>query len=195
MAAAQQNAMNDMQLARQLSMPAPAPSGGLPAPVGTQVLRRGSTASESPSEANTTITQAVAQAQGQQPRTIDASQPLTEQQELQALRLTISTWRELESEVSRLGQAIREKKKHQKVLEEMILRTMKKYNIGAVDLKGSGGRLIYRRQTTKVTLNPKTLVGLLATHMKSESAAADAIKFINENRAAKVRESILYEKD
>lgn len=124
----------------------------------------------------------------------DPSQLLNEQQELQTLRQIIMTWRELEAEASELSQQVREKKKRQKALEEMILRIMKKYNIGALDLKGSGGRLLYRRQTTKTSLNPKTLVGLLSEHLKSETAAADAIKYINEHRGSKVRESLLYEK-
>jgi hypothetical protein len=146
------------------------------------------------SEAGTTITQAVANAQQGAPRTFDANTPLTEQQELQTLRQIISTWRELEREASELAQEAREKKVKQKALEEMILRIMKKYNIGALDLKGSGGRLLYRRSTTKQTLNPKTLTGLLADHLKSETAAAEAIKYINEHRGAKVKESLLYEK-
>ncbi len=150
-------------------------------------------ASHSPSEANTTITQAVAN--GQRNITVDTTQALTQQQEIQQLRLIIATWRELESESSELSAQIREKKKRQKALEEMILRTMKKYNVGAVDLTGSGGRLIYKKQTTKVGLNPKTLVGLLAGHLKSETAAAEAIKYINENRASKLSERLLYEKD
>lgn len=148
------------------------------------------------SEAHTTITQAVAQAQAQRSAPVlDTSTPLTEQQELMTLRQIIVTWRELEGEVSELSQEVREKKKRQKALEEMIMRIMKKYNIGALDLKGSGGRLLYRQESKKCGLTPKILVGLLASHLKSETAAADAIKYINENRAAKVRESLLYEKD
>ena len=77
----------------------------------------------------------------------------------------------------------------------MILRIMKKYNIGALDLKGSGGRLLYRKQTTKAALNPKTLTTLLSTHLKSETAAAEAIKYIVDNREARPRESLLYEKN
>ncbi len=157
--------------------------------------RRGSDASNSPSEAHTTITQAVATAQAGQPRTFDANQTLTEQQELQTLRQIIVTWRELEQEASDLAQQAREKKVKQKALEEMILRIMKKYNIGALDLKGSGGRLLYRRQTTKTGLTPKALIGLLSDHLKSETAAQDAIKYINEHRGSKVRESLLYEKN
>lgn len=120
--------------------------------------------------------------------------PITEQQELQNLRQIIVTWRELANEVGTLNEQVREKRKRQKAMEEMILRIMKKYNIGALDLTGSGGRLLHRKQTTKGALNPKVLTGLLATHLKSETAAAEAIKYISDNREARVRESLLYEK-
>jgi hypothetical protein len=169
--------INQIQVSKQVAL-----DGG--------AQRRDSTVSD----ARTTITQAVAQAQRAAP-VLDTTTPLTEQQELQTLRQIIVTWRELEGEVSELSQQVREKKKRQKALEEMILRIMKKYNIGALDLKGSGGRLLYRRQSTKAGLTPKVLVGLLADHLQSETAAAEAIKYINEHRAAKVRESLLYEKD
>jgi hypothetical protein len=155
-----------------------------------QIERRGSV---SLSEANTTITQAVANAQTT--AIIDTANPITEQQELQNLRQIIATWREIETEVSALNAELREKRKRMKALEEMVLRIMKKYNIGALDLKGSGGRLLYRRQTTKTALNPKVLTGLLASHLKSETAAAEAIKFIGENRESRIRESLLYEKN
>jgi hypothetical protein len=151
----------------------------------------------------TTITQAVAAAQkGAASLSGDAAAaaaldgpPMTEQQELQMLRQIIVTWRELERKASELSAEAREKKKRQKALEEMILRIMKKYNIGALDLKGSGGRLLYRRQASKTGLNAKVLSGLLADHLKSETAAAEAIKYINEHRGSRVRESLLYEKD
>lgn len=119
----------------------------------------------------------------------------TEQQELQNLKQIIVNWRELQGEVSNLNEQVREKRKRMKALEEMILRIMKKHNIGALDLKGSGGRLLYRRQTSKLGLTPKVLSGLLTEHLKSETAATDALKFINEHRAARVRESLLYEKE
>jgi len=149
------------------------------------------------SAAGTTITQAVANAMQNSTETtvVDAVNPITEQQELQNLRQIIMTWRELEGEISTLSAQVREKNKRKKALEEMILRIMKKYNIGALDLKGSGGRLLYRKQTTKAALNPKVLTGLLSTHLKSETAAADAIKYINEHREARPRESLLYEKN
>jgi len=151
-----------------------------------------------PSMASTTFPQMVARAQREQEATtevVDTSASLTDQQELQNLRQIIVSWRELESEVSTLSAQIREKNKRKKALDEMILRIMNKNNIGALDLKGSGGRLLLRKKTTKAALNPKTLTGLLTTHLKSETAAADAIKFINEHRGAKPSESLLYEKN
>ena len=118
-----------------------------------------------------------------------------DQQELLSLKDIIVSWREIDSEVSELNAQIREKRKRQKTLEEMILRIMKKNNIGALDLKGSGGRLLYRRQTTKGTLNVKSIMEMLTQHLKSETAAAEALKYINEHRGGKVRESLLYEKE
>ena len=117
----------------------------------------------------------------------------TEQQELNTLKEVIVSWRQLSSEMSELNSQVRERRKKIKALEEVILRIMKKNNIGALDLKGSGGRLLYRRQTSKATLNIKTLNELLTQHLKSETAAGDALKYIAENRGGKLRESLLYE--
>ena len=114
--------------------------------------------------------------------------------EMQTLKEIIVAWRDMETEVTSLSSQIREKKKKQKTMEEMILRIMKKNNIGALDLKGSGGRLLYRKHTTKGTLNVKTLTEMLTQHLKSETAAAEALKFIHDNRGARVKESLMYER-
>jgi len=117
------------------------------------------------------------------------------QQELSQLSNIIKEWKETNEQVKTLNEQIREKRKRLKVQEEMILRIMKKHNIGALDLKGSGGRILYRRSTSKGGMNEKLLFGLLSQHLKSETAAADAVKFITENREAKTKESLLYEKE
>jgi hypothetical protein len=80
-------------------------------------------------------------------------------------------------------------------MQDMILRIMKKHNIGALDLKGSGGRILYRRSSSKTSINDKVLFNLLSEHMKSETNAAAAVKFINERRDTKAKESLVYEKD
>lgn len=115
--------------------------------------------------------------------------------DLQNLKEVIRSWRELNTEVSDLNAQLREKKKRQKALEDVILRTMKNNTIGALDLTGSGGRIIYRRQTKKGTLNLKSISELLGQHLKSEEAATNALKFMLEHRGGKVHESILYEKE
>jgi hypothetical protein len=119
----------------------------------------------------------------------------TDQTELQQLSTVIRTWRELVKETEELTAALKEKRKRKLALEEMILRIMKKNNIGALDLSSSGGRLLYRRQTTKGSLAQKDMVRLLGEHLKSEQKAAEAIQYITEHRGSKVKESILYEKD
>ena len=117
------------------------------------------------------------------------------QQELQNLSQIIKDWKEANEQIKELNEQVREKRKRLKVQEEMILRIMKKHNIGALDLKGSGGRILYRRSTSKGGMNEKLLFGLLTQHLKSEVDAASAIKYITEHREAKTRESLLYEKE
>jgi hypothetical protein len=107
----------------------------------------------------------------------------------------IKAWRENHKETVELTAQLKEKKKRGKAMEEVILRVMKKNNIGALDLQSSGGRLLYRRQTSKAGLGQKDMARLLAEHMKSEQAAATALQYIAEHRGTKVKESLLYEKD
>lgn len=109
--------------------------------------------------------------------------------------MMIKSWRENQKELDELNAQVKEKKKRSKAMEEVILRIMKKNNIGALDLTSSGGRLLYRRQTTKGSLAQKDLQRLLGEHLKSEERAADALKFIAEHRGSKVKESLLFEKD
>lgn len=119
----------------------------------------------------------------------------TDANEVAQLSMMIKTWREIQKETEELNAQIKEKKKRSKVMEEMILRIMKKNNIGALDLASSGGRILYRRQTTKAGLGQKDMARLLAEHLKSEQAASTALQYIAEHRGSKVKESLLYEKD
>lgn len=121
--------------------------------------------------------------------------PPTDQNELQQLSIVIRTWRELNKEIDELSAQVREKKKRKLALEEMILRIMKKNNIGALDLKSSGGRLLYRKKTTKGSLAQKELSRLLGEHLKSEDAAQKAIEYITEHRGSKVKDTLMFEKD
>lgn len=121
--------------------------------------------------------------------------PVAAANELKQLSTIITNWKELTAELRTMNEQVREKRKRLKVMEEMILRIMKKHNIGALDLKGSGGRILYRRSSSKTGINDKVLFNLLSEHLKSETNAAAAVKFINEHRDTKAKESLVYEKD
>ena len=127
--------------------------------------------------------------------TLSPEEQIRAQQELSQLASIIKEWKETSEQIRVLNEQVREKRKKIKVQEEMILRIMKKHNVAALDLKGSGGRILYRRSTTKGGMNDKLLFGLLSQHMKSETSAAEALKYINEHREAKPKESLVYEKE
>ena len=110
-----------------------------------------------------------------------------------AKRNLIKTWKALADETKDLKEQMREKMKRQKAMEEMILQSMKRNNIGALDLKSSGGRLLYRRKTSKGSLGNRDITKLLADHLKSETKAAEVMKYLDEHRGSKVKESLLYE--
>lgn len=115
--------------------------------------------------------------------------------DLTTLPNLIKTWKTLQDETKELQSSVREKKTRLKALEEMILQSMKRNNIGALDLRSSGGRILYRRKASKESLGSKNLAKLLAEALKSEQKANEALKYIDEHRGSKVKESLLYEHD
>ena len=119
----------------------------------------------------------------------------TEVADLTNLPNLIHTWKTLLDETKEIQATLREKKTRLKALDEMILQSMKRNNVGALDLKKTGGRVIYRRKAMKESLGQKNLVKLLGEHLKSEQKATDALKYIEEHRGTKVKESLLYENE
>ena len=84
--------------------------------------------------------------------------------------------------------------KKMKALEEVILRVMKQNNIGALDLKSSGGRVLYKKQKRQAGLGQKNMVKLMSEHMQSEEKATELMKYIQEHREVVMKESVVYEK-
>lgn len=117
------------------------------------------------------------------------------QSEMSQLSTAIQEWKRLHDEVVEERQELREKMKRVKVLDDVIMRIMKKNNIGALDLRSSGGRLLYKRKAAKVGLNPKILMKSLTEYLKSDTKAAEAVTFITNSRESKVRESLAYERN
>jgi hypothetical protein len=117
------------------------------------------------------------------------------QSEMTQLSTAIQEWKRVHDELVEVRQDMREKAKRVKVLESVIMQIMKKNNIGALDLRSSGGRLLYKKKASKTGFSPKTLMKLLSDHFKSETKAAEVLSYITTNRESKVRELLAYEKN
>ena len=115
------------------------------------------------------------------------------EQDLQILPQMITAWKQVQEETNKLKEQMRERKVRQKALEEVILRIMKKHQIGALDLKASNGRLLYKKRQAKGGLSQKSLQDMLSEHLKSDDAAKKAIAFIDEKRGMKTMESLSFE--
>ena len=89
---------------------------------------------------------------------------------------------------------MREANTKMKALEDIIVRVMKSHNIGALDLKNSGGRVLFRKQKCHAGLGQKMMAKLVSEHLQSEEAATELMKYIQEHREVVIRESIQYEK-
>ena len=115
------------------------------------------------------------------------------EQDLQILPQMITAWKAVQNETKQLQEQLRERKTRQKALEEVILRVMKKHQIGALDLKASNGRLLYQNKKSKGSLTQRGLQDMLGEFMKSEEQGKKAIEFINEKRGVKTKEVLTFE--
>ena len=117
-----------------------------------------------------------------------------QENEMATLTHSIIDWRRLKEVCDEAKQLLRENNKKMKALEEVILRVMKQNNIGALDLKSSGGRVLYKKQKRQAGLGQKNMVKLMSEHMQSEEKATELMKYIQEHREVVMKESVVYEK-
>jgi hypothetical protein len=113
--------------------------------------------------------------------------------DLSILPQMITAWKAIKGETNQLQQQLREKKVRQKALEEVIMRTMKKHNVGQLDLKQSNSRLSCCTKETKGSLSQKNLETYLGEYMKSNDEAKKAITFINEKRGVNKKDVLSFE--
>jgi hypothetical protein len=106
----------------------------------------------------------------------------------------VGEWRRLNDDIAAMKQQVSEKTKRSKILEAIILNIMKQNNLGALDLKSSGARVLYEKKEKKGGLNGKKIQQLLTEHLKDETKAAEAVKYLIEHRDAKTTEKLFYEK-
>jgi arginine deiminase len=117
-----------------------------------------------------------------------------QENEMATLTHSIIQWRELKEEHAQFRQQLREIGTKMKKLEEIILRIMKNHNIGALDLKSSGGRVLFKKQKRQAGLGQKNMMKLVSEHLQSEDKAKELMTYIQEHREVLIKESIHYEK-
>ena len=124
------------------------------------------------------------------------SEALTNPQENDIAMLThsIIEWRRLKEENDSRKQQMREAATKMTALEEIIVRVMKSHNIGALDLKNSGGRVLFKKQKRQAGLGQKNMEKLIAEHLESQEKAQNLMKYIQEHREVVIKETIQYEK-
>lgn len=117
-----------------------------------------------------------------------------QENEMSTLTHSIIEWRNLKEQSTELKQQARELTKKMRVLEDVILRVMKNHNIGALDLKNSGGRVLFKKQKRQTSLGQKNMLKFVAEHLKSEDKAQELMKYLQERREVVEKESLAYEK-
>jgi hypothetical protein len=128
------------------------------------------------------------------PENTDGTLTTPQENEMTTLTHSIIEWRRLKEESEEFRQQLKERSKKMKALEEVILRVMKNHNIGALDLKSSGGRVLFKKSKRQAGLGQKNLVKLMSEGLNSEEKANELMKYIQEHREVLTKESIAYEK-
>ena len=121
---------------------------------------------------------------------------LTTPQENEMVTLThsIIEWRRLKEDNDSRKQQVREANTKMKALEDIIVRVMKSHNIGALDLKNSGGRVLFKKQKRQAGLGQKAMEKLISEYLQSPDKAKDLMTYVQEHREVVTKESIHYEK-
>ena len=114
-----------------------------------------------------------------------------QENDMSTLTHAIIEWRRLKEKCDEARQILRENSKIMKINEDIILRIMKEHNIGALDLKNSGGRVLYKKQKRQLGLGQKNMVKLMAEHLKSEEKASELMKYIQDHHLKVINYSVM----
>lgn len=113
--------------------------------------------------------------------------------DMSALPQAITSWRKNMDDIAQLKAQIREKNKHAKVLEELIMKVMKKNGIDALALRNSGGRVRLKQTKRLEGLGPKNLERLLTEKLGNAEEAKKTLDFIQSKRTAKDVSKLVHE--
>lgn len=101
----------------------------------------------------------------------------------------------LVSEKKKVNERIREQEKRAEAMQGMIVKIMKNNSIGALDLKSSNARALYKKRVIKAPIGKKEMKQYLTEHFKSDDEAKKLLEFLDKKRDTTVRETLVYEKN
>jgi hypothetical protein len=126
----------------------------------------------------------------------------TDQNDFKNLPNLLTEWKKLQEEKQKLldekkqiNDRIREHDKRAEAMQKMILPIMKKNSIGALDLKSSNARALFKKRVIKSPLGIKEMKVYFKEHFKSEEDANKLLEFLDKKRDTIIRESLVYEKN
>ena len=115
-------------------------------------------------------------------------------EDIQHLSEAIKAWHTTFEKITSARQIMKEESKRQKALESLIVNMMKNHAIGALDLKASGGRILYKKQKRTNAVPKKDMLPLLAEHLGDEKKAREALEFLEKHKTSEWKEGLRYEK-
>ena len=126
-----------------------------------------------------------------------------DQLEFKNLPTLLTEWKKIQEEKhllledkKKVNERIREQDKRAEAMQQMILSIMKKNSIGALDLKSSNARALYKKRVIKSPLGQKELKKYFAEHFKSDPEQGKKLEaFLDKQRDTTIRESLVYEKN
>jgi hypothetical protein len=118
------------------------------------------------------------------------------------LPVLLTEWKKLQEdkqllldEKKKINERIREHDKRAEAMQKMILPIMKSHSIGALDLKSSNARALFKKRVIKSPLGIKEMKVYFKEHFKTSDEADKLLAFLDTKRDTIIRESLVYEKN
>lgn len=101
----------------------------------------------------------------------------------------VREWVRIDNEIRKLQSEISTRRQEKKVLNTVLMDTMKSNNIDCFDL--NDGQICYTKKNVKKPINNKILLDILTKYYKGDSVQASEInEYIKENRSEVTKENI-----
>jgi hypothetical protein len=125
-----------------------------------------------------------------------------DQSDFKNLPNLLTEWKKIQEDKQKLltekkqvNERIREQEKRAEAMQGMIVKIMKNNSIGALDLKSSNARALYKKRVIKAPIGKKEMKKYLSEHFKSDDEAKKLLEFLDKKRDTTVRETLVYEKN